>query len=66
MIATRTVPISFVVFKPKYVLNVFSVTWWKTTLNTFLIIFSSFASMKMTDVLCQCNKDGRCPAVVIQ
>ena len=44
----------FVMFKPKYILNVFSLcsaTWWKTTLNTFLIIVSSFASENRRDVL---------------
>ena len=37
----------FVMFNPKYIFNVFSgcsVTWWKTTVNTFLIIFPSLAS----------------------
>ena len=46
----------FVMFKPKYILNVFSLcsaTWCKKKkkMNTFLIIVSSFASENRRDVL---------------
>ena len=44
----------FVMFKPNYILNVFSlssVTWWKTKLNTFLIMVSCFASENRRGVL---------------
>ena len=50
MIATRTIPISssclfsYVVETTSNTFSVCSITWRKTTLNTFLIIFSSFAS----------------------